>query len=858
MRFRLFALFVGLAAALTVAPACLAETAPDPNERDTIRDLLERLEKTRAVRWCAVTEGIATLVVDGAESEKLLVESLPALAQSEKEQISAEISLKAASALAAFGFLDEALAFLDALAEEPTEGDALFLKSWCLDGTDRAAEASKGYEIYERGGGLLGDYALLRGARCLKKQGFTAAGAKVLERLVQRWRAGPLWDEGVIELCDYYLDLERYESCAAVAELAASEARSERYRYSGLHYLARAFEESGRRAEAVSVYWKIVQGNPSHPKAGDAFVSFREIKAGLGMELGDEELYRGGVALSKTGKHKEAYEVLKELAARGRGRRHWRDGVGEMARISYARRRYTEASEHFKVLADEGGPGADEALLWHGKCELRAGRYERGFEILERLGRDPGDVSIRAEALWEAAREKESQGLISEALPDYAYAAENLSKAELGPEACWRLGFCRYLTDDLEGAREAFVFAADVSRAAYLRAQSLYWLAKTLWRMERRAEAESALRKAAAEGPGVYYGARAAWILEKDMGELENQSFSLPGASAVAGSDPAAAGEGPDSGEGTAEATQGENSLIGPGGPAMRSPDRDSLRETPDGTAHPCGEVVDYPGLELLSRGSRFSVGGAEWHLARGVRLLSWGDRRRGSAEIRRAVKLGFGRSEAVAVLNFHGCYIEAMLLAGSPGPGLDSRPSDRNLYASFPLAFADHIWRHSAEAGLDPFLALSIARQESRFDPGAVSGAGACGLMQIMPGTGRKMSRELGIRWRGRHGLLDPRTNIRMGSRYFAEMLDALGNLPAALAAYNGGASKAREWAALAEGKGLDAYIEMIGYRETRKYVKLVIMWYLTYLRMYHPEWGGSPPSPASHPAGDPAEQGR
>jgi soluble lytic murein transglycosylase-like protein/TolA-binding protein len=773
-----------------------------------------------------------------------------------------------------------ALAALAAADERGTNSEMLLLRSLCLDRVDRAAEASKGYEMYARGNGSLTDYALLFGAKSLKRQGYVAAGAKVLERLVQEWHDSPIWAEAALQLCEYNLNLERYESCAGVAELIALKAPKGADRRSGLYYLGRALEGAGRHAEAVRSYWKIVRDNPSHRKAGGAFRAMKAIKKEkLRVGLSEEELYRGGVALAKTGNYKEADATLQELMARGMDGQYWHEGVEQMARVSYARRRYTEASKRFALLVDAGGPGADKARLWVGKCELRAGRYKKAFEILETLGRSQADASLRADALWEAAREKESQGLVSEATTDYSYAASHLSHARVGPESCWRLGFVRYLAEDLAGAIGAFKLAGDVAKAPYLKAQSLYWLAKTFWRLDERAKAESALKAAAAEGPGVYYGARAAWILERDVAELDRQSFLLPGERALeAELDSAGIGSPaiPDSAGPASSAAHGLPGLAsraipdssGGDQPAATAPietvgrvipvqEQNSSRAWTNAKAEGCRGAGGRPRFLDSRLGREAARGSVRWHFARGLRLLSWGEKDTGAKEIRKAAKLGMKKADAIGALNFHGCYIEAMLVAGSPMPKPESRPAENGLYASFPLGFADHVWLYSADVGLDPFLVFSIIRQESRFDPDAVSGAGARGLMQIMPATGRKMSRELGIRWRGRSGLLIPETNIQMGAHYFAELYETLGNLPAALAAYNGGASKAREWALLAEGKGLDAYIEMIGYHETRKYVKLVILWYLTYLRFYHPEWIGPASPPPSIPSGAPFQQG-
>jgi len=91
-------------------------------------------------------------------------------------------------------------------------------------------------------------------------------------------------------------------------------------------------------------------------------------------------------------------------------------------------------------------------------------------------------------------------------------------------------------------------------------------------------------------------------------------------------------------------------------------------------------------------------------------------------------------------------------------------------------------------EYGLQPALVLAVIEVESRFDPFAVSPAGALGLMQVLPSTGAPIARRLGIPWRGPQTLFDPHANVRIGVAYLRELIDRYANVRAALAAYNWG----------------------------------------------------------------------
>jgi soluble lytic murein transglycosylase-like protein len=100
------------------------------------------------------------------------------------------------------------------------------------------------------------------------------------------------------------------------------------------------------------------------------------------------------------------------------------------------------------------------------------------------------------------------------------------------------------------------------------------------------------------------------------------------------------------------------------------------------------------------------------------------------------------------------------------------------------------------AESGardLDPFLVLAVIHVESRFDAFAVSPAGAMGLMQIRPATGKAFAAKLGMAWHGARTLFDPAANVRLGIAYLAAMRRRFQSLEVALAAYNWGPTEIR-----------------------------------------------------------------
>jgi soluble lytic murein transglycosylase len=148
----------------------------------------------------------------------------------------------------------------------------------------------------------------------------------------------------------------------------------------------------------------------------------------------------------------------------------------------------------------------------------------------------------------------------------------------------------------------------------------------------------------------------------------------------------------------------------------------------------------------------------------------------------------------------------------------------------SFPLPRITG-FRGGQDGVADAALLLAVSRQESLFDPVARSPAGALGLMQLMPGTAQSVARELGEPFSRARLVRDPNYNLRLGAHYLGQQLTQFGNEPVlALAAYNAGPSRVREWLELnGDPRGGDRYgvidwIELIPFAETRNYVQRVL----------------------------------
>lgn len=149
-----------------------------------------------------------------------------------------------------------------------------------------------------------------------------------------------------------------------------------------------------------------------------------------------------------------------------------------------------------------------------------------------------------------------------------------------------------------------------------------------------------------------------------------------------------------------------------------------------------------------------------------------------------------------------------------------------------YPLAHWDIVNSVSEKFKADPFVILSIIREESRFDPDARSQAGALGLMQLMPQTAFRLHKTVDLDLNSNEQIYDIRNNITIGSYYINSLIKEFGSLPPAIAAYNAGEIAVRRWQEAGRYKSLDEFIEDIPYDETRNFVKRVITSYYQYIK--------------------------
>ncbi len=153
---------------------------------------------------------------------------------------------------------------------------------------------------------------------------------------------------------------------------------------------------------------------------------------------------------------------------------------------------------------------------------------------------------------------------------------------------------------------------------------------------------------------------------------------------------------------------------------------------------------------------------------------------------------------------------------------------------ALFPKAYWPDLSRFSTGNNLDPYLVASLIRQESEFNPNAVSKKDAVGLMQLLPSVGKTVAHEEKLKHFSSSELFVPGVNMQLGTRYFRGMVDQFGSFEYALAAYNAGSDRVQHWMALGHYRDVPEFVESIPFTETREYVQAIVRNANVYRQIY------------------------
>lgn len=592
---------------------------------------------------------------------------------------------------------------------------------------------------------------------------------------------------------------------------------------------------SGQFDSALDTYAEVLSG-----AAESALIARVHYLRGLALrEMGDEEaaLEAFEQAIQATPHAREAYLALVELVTAGVPVDEFRRGL-----INYHNGVYQAAIRAFQRHLQGDDPSSTaEAIQYIAEAYLALGQHGEALDVLEQAAAAVTDASLKAGILMTQGRVLRQAGRLSEAREAYLDAASVCPACDLAPKALWRSAETALAAGDRAGAASDFLKLQrnypqdDGADDAMLRAALLYyldkrysetaqvcrelldryphserasaahfWLGKAAIRQQDWDEAERHLRAAADAVRPDYYSIRAAALLRGET------------------SAPYSAGNILFESDSSGDREECLAWLVGWAAEG-RPYDFDTLPEDMQANAdYIQGEAFAALGLSEEAA-ERFAQ----------VRAL-WRDQPLALFQLaERLQDLGLYRASIACA---------ERVIALSPTASAAHAPRYLQRLA-YPAPYADEILAQAGAQGLDPLLLLAVIRQESRFDPLAGSWAGALGLMQVTPPTGEWIALQLGVRDFEKADLYRPSVNLRFGTWYLTRQLqDFGGEVPLALAAYNGGPGYARLWLSRLDEYDPDLFVETIPVAETQFYVRTITEQWEIYRHIYQPASALSP----------------
>jgi len=491
----------------------------------------------------------------------------------------------------------------------------------------------------------------------------------------------------------------------------------------------------------------------------------------------------------------EAIARATALAARDTSVNHVKPLVLKIAQYHYNKGSYGKAVEHYLAYRARYGE-TPEVLIQLARAYRSLAQDKPSQAWYTRLvERFPGDARA-AEVLWMWAFEDEMAGNHERAASAYARIAREFPRHARAGEAMFRRGLVEYRRGAFEGARQAFAGLRRARVSGRLTGAAHYWEGKALWAAGREDEALATWREMARNFPFGHYGhlAREELVARAALPDSLQWSRMLN--------------------RGTGDSVRawfdGRPSALAAPARTGDTAARGSSRREP-------GESVWLPVERLLALGlDTLAVLTLQARANRAPDDL-WlvydaAVRTRQAGFGHEAYRFGLRLSDRLPLAEWPTAPVDVLRLF-------------------YPPSYAELVRPEARRAGLPPALVLALIKQESGFDPRAVSRVGARGLMQLMPATGVEQARREGLTDFHPDSLFVPDVNIRLGVTYLRDVLRRHdGNVAYALAHYNAGPTALSRWIPRLQNRPPEEAVEDIGYAETREYVKRVGANYKTY----------------------------
>ncbi len=613
-------------------------------------------------------------------------------------------------------------------------------------------------------GFMLADYAALDLARNYLKRGDSESGIATLEKFLERRMKSPLtpiMNSELIRASCEKIESKRCAKYLKIGRITDSFAPERSY------LEAMRLEAVGKKMKAYRAHQKVYYGYPNSPFANKSFTATSRLHSSTDLDYPyatfDERMGRVE-KLVKAYKYDRAITDLEKISKIPYSPARSEKAAFRLAEVKrMARRRVEAKADYIKFLKRYPNSGLKSQAHYDiARIDWNLNSDKTAIERLTMLLKKGLSKEIKINSLFILGKIAESNESYPDARKYFTSALKLRPWIAMEKELRWRIGWFHFIEGNYNEAGDAFTSGARRIPADERDGRFLFWARKSYEMAGESGKAEKAKNELTKFFPHTYYGATV-------NADNKNRVLSPAGPGSI------------NSAVGFNEATRLSNrqkriyrrykGLLLVGKP------EEARREA-----------------NLLCKGLRVTQSSALW----------MGNLYKATGNSRKSITL------------------QSLVLTT-----LDRKDdfTDPFWRAYYPTDHLQLIQDESKIAGVDPFLTLSIIRQESAFDQTSRSTADARGLMQIIPPTGERLYKESGLKGSfNSANLFEPGLNIKLGVFYLRKLLNRYQkSLTHALAAYNAGESAVDKWRIRFGDIPDERFTEMIPYAETREYVKKV-----------------------------------
>ena len=621
--------------------------------------------------------------------------------------------------------------------------------------------------------------------------------------LLQAYEKAELWEEAgkvVLEFAQRYHDsrlraevlytggsiLFRLGNCSAVRSVFSEALKIEPQHANA----ARAVLQIGTCAERVGqkdkmreilreLWWK-------YPLASERLQAEKKLgqEENSGFVPTQGERYQHATSLYKSGALSKAVKELRKVVAASKQTPQYFHAHYMLAKALARLKRYGQAEPSLQMLAKSSSSRQAEAWVWLGRVYLRQGKGRQLASLVKKLPADHLTGDQQAQLYTFYGVWLRDQDRLAESAEAYQKAAQVAQKRSKKLKALWKLAWIHYQREQFS---QAISILQDIinktknpktTSTLHAASRAMYWLARSYHHMGQLALARQHWQTVSQAFPLTYYGQLAQTKLGS-LGSNEEHPQSL----AV---------------------------LVANDSQPMEISDK-------------LAQDIHFQKFKALQavRLSQEAVKEFEQ-----VYVRQGSNKEIFPQLISFAKEIGaYDIGIRLAIRHFGQTLRTGKLPQSSPAWS-----------GAFPIGYQALI-QSFVPQHVDPFLVSGLIREESLYSARVVSPVGAVGLMQLMPRTANRVAQQLNLTkakyqtdW-----LYQPKYNIQLGSHYLGQLLSEFqGNIIYAVAAYNAGPQPVLRWMASHGHRPADEFVELIGYRETRGYVKRVVGSYRIYRAIF------------------------